>query len=50
MENHITAGIGYDVTERFAVNLGFMYAFENSITATGTNLAGQPDVDKVDLE
>ncbi len=42
VENHITVGIGYDVTERFAVNLGFMYAFENSITATGTNLAGQP--------
>ncbi len=42
VENHITAGVGYDVTERFAVNVGFMYAFENSITATGTNLAAQP--------
>ncbi len=42
VENHITAGIGYDVTERFAVNVGFMYAFENSITANGTNLALQP--------
>ncbi len=42
VENHITAGIGYDFTERFAVNLGFMYAFENSITASGTNLSGQP--------
>ena len=42
VENHITAGIGYDVTERFTVNVAFMYAFENSITATGTNLALQP--------
>ena len=42
VEHHITAGIGYDVSERFAINVGFMYAFENSITATGTNLAGQP--------
>jgi long-chain fatty acid transport protein len=42
VENHITSGIGYDVTERFAINVGFMYAFENSITATGTNLALQP--------
>lgn len=42
VENHITVGIGYDVTERFNVNVGFMYAFENSITATGTNLAAQP--------
>jgi long-chain fatty acid transport protein len=42
VEHHFTAGIGYDVTERFTVNVGFMYAFENSITATGTNLALQP--------
>ncbi len=42
VEHHFTAGIGYDVTERFAVNVGFMYAFQNSITAHGTNLASQP--------
>ncbi len=42
VENHITAGVGYDVTERFSVNVGFMYAFENSITANGTNVGGQP--------
>lgn len=42
VEHHITAGVGYDVTERFAVNVGFMYAFENSITASGTNIANQP--------
>ena len=42
VEHHLTLGVGYDVTERFAVNLGFMYAFQNSITAHGTNLASQP--------
>ncbi len=42
VENHLTGGIGYDFTDRFAVNASFMVAFENSITATGTNLAGQP--------
>jgi long-chain fatty acid transport protein len=42
IEHHITAGIGYDVTDKFVVNLGFMYAFDNTITATGTNLAAQP--------
>jgi len=42
VEHHLTGGIGYDITERFAVNVGFMYAFENSITARGTNLALQP--------
>ncbi len=42
VENHLTAGVGYDVTERFAVNVGFMYAFENTLSAHGTNLVGQP--------
>jgi long-chain fatty acid transport protein len=42
IEHHITAGIGYDVTDRFVVNIGFMYAFDNTITATGTNMAAQP--------
>jgi long-chain fatty acid transport protein len=42
IEHHITAGIGYDVTDRFVVNVSFMYAFDNTITATGTNMAAQP--------
>jgi long-chain fatty acid transport protein len=42
VEHHITAGIGYDITDRVAVNVGFMHAFENSITGTGTNIVGQP--------
>jgi long-chain fatty acid transport protein len=39
--NHITCGVGYDVTDRFTVNLGYMHAFENSVSEGGTNLAGQ---------
>jgi long-chain fatty acid transport protein len=42
IEHHITVGIGYDVTEHFAINAGYMHAFANTITATGTNLASQP--------
>ncbi len=42
VEHHLTLGVGYDVTERFAVNVGFMYAFQNSIVSHGTNLASQP--------
>jgi long-chain fatty acid transport protein len=40
--NHITMGVGYDVTERFTLNIGYMHAFEASISESGTNLAGQP--------
>ena len=35
-------GLGYDVTSHFSVNIGYMHAFQNSITSTGTNLASQP--------
>jgi long-chain fatty acid transport protein len=40
--NHLTLGVGYDVTERFTVNVGYMHAFEHTISESGTNLAGQP--------
>ncbi len=42
VEHHLTLGIGYDVTPHFTVNVGFMHAFQNSITAHGTNLFSQP--------
>lgn len=40
--NHITMGVGYDVTERFTLNVAYMHAFEQTISESGTNLAGQP--------
>ncbi len=42
VEHHLTLGVGYEITERFTLNIGYMHAFENSITEHGTNLAGQP--------
>jgi long-chain fatty acid transport protein len=39
--NHLTLGVGYDVTERFTLNLSYMHAFANTISEGGTNLAGQ---------
>lgn len=42
VEHHFTMGVGYDVTERFTINVGYMHAFQNSITSTGTNLVSQP--------
>ncbi len=42
VEHHLTLGIGYDVTTRFSVNVGYMHAFANTMTEHGANLAGQP--------
>ncbi|MGD0820938.1 MAG: outer membrane protein transport protein [Desulfomonilia bacterium] len=42
VEQHITCGAGYKFTDRFAVNLGYMHAFENTISESGTNPLGQP--------
>jgi long-chain fatty acid transport protein len=42
VEQHISAGIGYKFTDFFSLDLGFMYAFDNTITETGTDPFGQP--------
>ncbi len=42
VEQHVTFGIGYKVSDAFSFNLGFMHAFQNSISETGTDLFGQP--------
>jgi long-chain fatty acid transport protein len=42
VEHHVTAGIGYEFTPRFALNLGYMHAFENTITEKGTDFFGNP--------
>jgi long-chain fatty acid transport protein len=42
VEHHITLGFGYKFSDTFTLDLGFMYAFDNTITETGTDLFGQP--------
>ncbi|MBW2327431.1 MAG: outer membrane protein transport protein, partial [Deltaproteobacteria bacterium] len=42
VEHHITLGIGYKFTDAFSLDLGFVYAFENTMTETGTDFAGFP--------
>lgn len=42
VEQHFTAGIGYQFTESFRLDLGFMYAPENTISEQGTDLTGAP--------
>lgn len=39
-EHHITFGAGYDINSKFAIHAGYMHAFSNSITETGTNVLG----------
>jgi long-chain fatty acid transport protein len=42
VETHLTFGIGYEFSEKFAVNLGYVHAFEKKISETGTNFGGSP--------
>ncbi len=42
VEKHLTLGVGFRFTERFSMNLGYMHAFEKTISETGTDPFGQP--------
>ena len=42
VEHHITAGIGYEFSPKFALNLGLMHAFSKTLKEQGTDLTGQP--------
>lgn len=42
VEHHVTLGIGYQFTDAFSLDLGFVYALENTMTETGTDFAGLP--------
>jgi long-chain fatty acid transport protein len=40
VEHHLTAGIGYEFSPKFAINLGYVHAFENDIKESGTGFFG----------
>jgi len=42
VEHHFTAGFGYKFTDSFSLDLGLMYAVEESIKESGTDLGGTP--------
>jgi long-chain fatty acid transport protein len=42
VKQHITFGIGYEISKRFAVNAGYTHAFKEDISESGTNFAGMP--------
>jgi len=42
VETHLTAGIGYEFSPKFAINAGYAHAFQNKIKESGTSLTGGP--------
>lgn len=42
VEHHITGGIGYQFTDRFMIHAGAVFALENDIKQSGTDVTGQP--------
>jgi long-chain fatty acid transport protein len=42
VKQHITFGIGYEISKRFAVNAGYTHAFKETVTESGTTFTGQP--------
>ncbi len=40
VEDHITFGVGYDVSNRFALHAGYMHAFEHTVKENGTDPSG----------
>jgi long-chain fatty acid transport protein len=40
VEHHLTAGIGYEFSPKFAINLGYVHGFENTIKESGTGFFG----------
>jgi long-chain fatty acid transport protein len=41
-KQHISFGIGYDISKQFAINAGYTHAFKESITENGTAFGGAP--------
>lgn len=46
VEQHLTLGIGYEFSPNFSVHLGYMHAFEETVSETGTD----PDGNTATLE
>lgn len=42
VKQHITFGVGYEISKRFAVNAGYTHAFKEDVNESGTNFAGMP--------
>lgn len=40
VEHHVTIGLGYDLNDAVALNVGYMHAFKESVRSTGTFIDG----------
>ncbi len=49
VEHHLTLGIGWAVRDDLVLNVGWMHAFNNSMTGSGTDPFGRPASFKSDL-
>lgn len=49
VEHHLTLGIGWAVRDDLVLNVGWMHAFENSMSGSGTDPFGRPVSFKSDL-
>lgn len=49
IEHHVTAGAGINISKKVSVNLGYMHAFENTLTETSAPIGG-PGGPKVILQ
>ncbi len=45
VEHHLTFGIGYEFTPTFSAHLGYMHAFKESLSETGTDVTGMNSVE-----
>ncbi len=42
VKQHVTAGIGYEISNKLAINAGYTHAFKETIKESGTDPLGQP--------
>lgn len=42
VEHHVTFGASYSITDQIILSLGYVHAFEKTISQEGTNIFGQP--------
>jgi long-chain fatty acid transport protein len=50
VENHVTLGLGYEISKTVSLDLGFMYGFSNTISETGATPLGGAVTMKSELE
>ncbi len=50
VQHHLTFGVGYQFTDNFGINLGYMHAFKETFKESGTDVTGQPVKIESELE